>query len=51
MIKNEDLRSENQSLKDNVSMSEQILKDMDDELKSTNTRMTKLKSKSMAFWF
>lgn len=51
VIKNEDLRSENTSLKDNVSMSEKILKEMDDELVSTNTKMKSIKSKSMAFWF
>lgn len=51
VIKNEDLRSENASLKDNVSMSEKILKEMDDELVSTNTKMKSIKSKSMAFWF
>lgn len=51
VIKNEDLRSENASLKDSISTNERIMKDMEDDLVSSNSKMKTLKSKSMAFWF
>lgn len=51
VIKNEDLRSENLSLKDNISCNEQIIKDMEEDIISTSSKMKTIKSKSMAFWF